>query len=160
MTARKPARANSKEQAELMAEAEEGADEFIDLSGIKAEHGGAVPKGRYLCEIESVKGGVTSANAKVPGLRKVTVQFKILENPEGEPSNSKVFKHLTLQGDQAGRSRGWIEDLGFDLSERFNPSDMVGIIAWLDVSVQKDNAGFNNIDKVEVVEEPSGDDAN
>ncbi len=155
---RKPARSN-KEQAELMAEAESGADDFIDLSNVKAEHfSGAVPKGRYLCEIESVTGGVTSAQAKVAGLRKIQVTWKILEvDGDGDVPSGKIFKHLTLQGDQAGRSRGWIEDLGFDLSQQFDPKEMVGIIAWLEVSVQKDNASFNNIDKLEVVEEGSGD---
>ena len=161
MVARKPASRASKpdtknEQEELMAEAESSADDFIDLSNVKAEHGGAVAAGHYLCEIESVTKGVTGANAKTPGQLKVAIQWKILEGPDGQPSNSKIFKHLTLVGDQAGRSRGWIEDLGFDLSQEFNPSDMVGIVAELDVSIQKSNPGFNNIDKVEVVD---GDDS-
>ena len=155
---RKPASRKPQEQEELLAEAENGADDFIDLSNVKAEHfSGAVPKGRYLCEIESVTAGVTSAQAKVAGLRKVQVTWKILETESGDPPPAgKVFKHLTLQGDQAGRSRGWIEELGFDLSQPFSPKEMIGIVAWLDVSVQKDNASFNNIDKIEVVED--GDD--
>ena len=157
---RKPASRTASEQAELLAEAENGADEYIDLSNVKAEHGGAVPKGHYLCEIETVAAGVTGERAKVPGLKKITVTWKVLENPDGEIPSGKIFKHLTLQGDQAGRSRGWVEDLGFDLGQRFNPKEMVGLIAWLDVSIQKDNPAFNNIDAIEVVEEPSGDDAN
>lgn len=159
MVARKPASKgrSAKEQEELLAEADSGADEFIDLSNVKAEHfSGAVPKGRYLCEIESVTGGVTSAQAKVAGLRKIQVAWKILAvDGDGDIPSGKIFKHLTLQGDQSGRSRGWIEDLGFDLSQPFAPKEMVGIVAWLEVSVQKDNASFNNIDKVEVVDDES-----
>ena len=155
---RKPASRSAAEQKELLEEAETGADEYIDLSNVKAEHGGAVPKGRYLCEIETVDSGKTSDRSKVPGLLKLAVKWKVLKNDDadGPIPSGRIFKHLTLQGDQAGRSRGYIEDLGFDLDQRFNPKEMIGIIAWLDVSVQKDNPAFNNIDATEVVEDGAG----
>lgn len=161
MVARKPkgSTRTAAEQEELLASAQDGADEYIDLSNVVSVRGGAVPAGLYLCELESVESGVTGANAKIPGQRKLALTWKILQaEDESHPQSGKIFKHLTLVGDQAGRSRNYLEeDLGFDLSQRFNPKEAVGIVAWLTVSVQKNNAGFNNIDKTEVVDEETAD---
>jgi hypothetical protein len=147
---RKPS--GKSEQDALLAEAEAGADNFIDLSGVTAVRGGAVPAGRYLTEITAVKRGVTSANAKNPGAPKLGITFKVLENSEGEPASGTIFLHPVLTGEQAGRARGYLEDLGADLNQPFDPDDLIGTLVYLTVTVQKDNSNFNNVDKIELAD--------
>ena len=155
------AKSAKSEQDALLEEVDSDADNFIDLSDVKAERfGGAVPAGRYLTEITAFKRGTTSAGSKNPGQPKLTITFNVLEDSDGEPFNGKIFLHSVLTGDQAGRARGYLEDLGLDLSGKLNLDDLVGIIAYLTVSVQKNNPGFNNVDKIELPDGGSDDELN
>ena len=162
MAARSRASSKASAQAEqeaLLAEAESGADEYIDLSGVEAvRFGGAVPAGKYLCEVTAIKRGVTSANSKNPGAPKLTITFDVRENADGDKVGGKVFLHPVLTGEQAGRARGYLEDLGADLTQPFNPNELIGTLAFLTVSVQKDNSNFNNVDKIELADEVGSED--
>jgi hypothetical protein len=158
--ARARASKTAAEQAALLEEVDAGADDFIDLSGVEAvRFGGALPKGKYLAEVTAVKRDVTSTNSKNPGQPKLAITFDARENADGEKTSGKLFLHAVLVGEQAGRARGYLEDLGADLSGPFNPQDLVGTLAWLTVTVQKDNDRFNNIDKIELLEQDGDIDA-
>lgn len=137
------------EQEALLAAADEGSDELIDLSGIEATRFTALPAGRYLAEVVEVeRGTVKSGDNK--GAPKLTIRFKVEEDLEGEPINKVLFDHRTLTGKGAGVTKARLEDLGVDVTQPISPSSIVGTKAYLTVSVRKDRDTDNNIDKVEL----------
>jgi hypothetical protein len=147
-----------KEQEALLAAADEGSEDLIDLSGVEEVRFTALPAGKYLAEVVECE-RATVKNGDNKGAPKLVIRWAVSEDADGEAVSKTLFDHRTLTGKGAGVTKARLEDMGVDTSQPIKPSEIVGIQAYLTVSVRKDRDTDNNIDKVELADEVEDDEA-
>lgn len=145
------------EQEALLAAADEGGEELIDLSGVEAVRYSALDPGKYLAEVVScTRDKVKQGDNK--GAPKLVIRYNVIEDEEGNPLKKPLFDHRLLTGKSAGMTRARLDDLGVDTSVPIDVDDIVGRKVWLVVSIRKDRPSDNNIDSSEPFEAEASED--
>ena len=126
----------SDEQDDILAAANDAAEEAFDLSDIDPISPGAWKAGRYLCRCVECK--LEHPKDKEP---KLVLRFKGINPKQGRP----LFKHGNLKGKGVQFTAGLLAALGVDLKHNIRPSDVVDKLVYLTVTVREDRPTENNI---------------
>jgi hypothetical protein len=119
----------------------------VDIDFSSAVSFEALPKDRYLLEIESVESGMSKPKADAPqGNPKLVWKFVVVD---GEHAGRVVFRHSPTTGKGSGLTKDVLRALGVGSLDspqvKFKMSSAVGQRVYADVQPQSDNDKYSEI---------------